>query len=368
MDGIERYDTIVIGGGQAGLSAGYHLSRRGARFVILEARERVGDVWRGRYDSLRLFSPAFTDGLPGWPYPAKPWTFPTKDELASYFEAYAKRFALPVRTGIRVTRVSKRGSTFVVETGGPAFEAENVILATGLNAVPRLPDFALDLDPRILQLHAAEYRNPGMLRPGGVLVVGAGNSGAEIALEIARSHHTLLSGTYHRMKIGPSRSPIMAAIAWAFLTYVATIRTPLGRKMKAKMGADPKAPVERVSAEALAAAGVERVPRTVRVDDGRPMLADGRIADVANVIWCTGYGSDLGWVDVPFLDENGEPRHERGVSVVDGLYLVGRWFQYGFTSALIGGVGRDAEFVTRHIAMRTATRTREAVPQPARVG
>jgi len=356
---IERYDTVVIGAGQAGLAAGYHLQQAGRKFVIVDAGERVGDVWRKRYDSLRLFTPGFLSGLPGWSFPGGAWHFPTKDEVADYFEGYVQRFALPVRTGTRVTRLSMRGDRFLLETTAGLIEADDVVVATGMFARPRIPDFALDVDARIVQLHAAEYRNPGTLRPGGVLVVGAGNSGAEIALEVARTHHTLLSGRYRRMKIGPSRSPILAFVMWQFLYHLATIKTPIGRRLRARMGRHPAMPVERVSLQMLTAAGVERVARVTGVRGGRPALDDGAAVDVANIIWCTGYRSDLDWIDLPIFDEDGQPRQVRGVADVPGLYFVGRWFQYGFASALIAGVGRDAEYVVRRIASRAKAHGRE---------
>jgi putative flavoprotein involved in K+ transport len=165
------------------------------------------------------------------------------------------------------------------------------------------------------------------------------------------------------MKIGPSRSRVIALVAWQVLSHVMTIRTPIGRKVKAKMaGSHGRAPVERVRPKDLAAAGVELVPRTDAVRDGRPVLADGRVADVANVIWCTGYRPDLRWIDLPILDEHGEPRQARGVSDIDGLYFVGRFFQYAFTSLLIGGVGRDASYIARHIASRAVMPATDGLP------
>src|SRR5579884_417399 len=183
MNGVrepERIQTIVIGGGQAGLSVGYHLARRGLPFVILDANERIGDSWRKRWDSLRLFTPARYDGLAGMPFPAPAFTFVTKDEMADYLEAYAARFALPVRTGVRVDRLSRHGDRFDVTAGGLRFEAENVVVAMSNYQQPRVPPFAHELDPGISQLHSSEYRNPSQLRDGSVLIVGAGNSGAEI--------------------------------------------------------------------------------------------------------------------------------------------------------------------------------------------
>ena len=192
--GRESFETVVIGGGQAGLSVGYQLSRRDCSFVILEANGRIGDSWRKRWDSLKLFTPARYNGLEGWPFPADGWTFPTKDEMADYLEAYAARFDLPVRTGIRVERLSRDGDRFVVETQEAVFEAENVVVAMADFQRPRVPEFAEELDKDIVQLHSYEYRNPSQLRDGAVLVVGAGNSGAEISLDMSSTHRTWMSG------------------------------------------------------------------------------------------------------------------------------------------------------------------------------
>jgi putative flavoprotein involved in K+ transport len=179
MDGSERVETVIIGGGQAGLATGYQLATRGLPFVILDANERIGDGWRERWDSLRLFTPARYDGLPGWPFPAPAWSFPNKDEVADYLEAYAARFDLPVRTGIRVDGLSREADQCVVAAGDRRFEAEQVVVASGAYQRPRLPAFAAELDRGLVQLHSSEYRDPSQLHEGGVLVVGAANSGAE---------------------------------------------------------------------------------------------------------------------------------------------------------------------------------------------
>jgi putative flavoprotein involved in K+ transport len=190
----ETYHTIVIGGGQAGLSVGYYLALQRRRFIILDAGERVGDVWRRRWDSLRLFTPAMFDGLAGMKFPAPAFSFPTKDEMADYLEAYARRFQLPVRTGIRVERVTRSGDRYLVDAGPHRFEAEHVVVAMSSYQVPRVPAFANSLRPDIRQLHSSQYRNVDQLKPGGVLLIGAGNSGAEIAMEVARRHPIWLSG------------------------------------------------------------------------------------------------------------------------------------------------------------------------------
>ncbi|HYX86713.1 MAG TPA: FAD-dependent oxidoreductase [Gaiellales bacterium] len=353
----ERYDTVVIGGGQAGLSVGYHLARRGRPFVILEANDRIGDSWRRRWDSLRLFTPARFDGLAGMPFPASSHTFPTKDEMADYLEDYAARFKLPVRTRVRVDRLSRDGGRFVVAAGGALVEADHVVVAMSNYQYPRVPVFAAGLDPTIVQLHSSEYRRPSQLQDGDVLVVGAGNSGSEIALEAARGHRTLMSGrdTGHvpfRIEGLAARLILVRLVLRVMFHRVLTVRTPMGRRMRPKVLAQG-GPLVRVKPSDLAAAGVERVPRTEGVRDGRPALEDGRVLDVANVIWCTGFDAGFSWIDLPVHGEL-EPRHQRGIATAEpGLYFVGLEFLYSMSSSMVHGVGRDAERVVDAIAART---------------
>jgi putative flavoprotein involved in K+ transport len=347
------YNTIVIGGGQAGLSTGYFLRQRGDDFVILDANQRVGDAWRNRWDSLRLFTPARFDGLAGMPFPAAGHAFPTKDEMAGYLEVYAARFDLPVRTGVRVDRLSRQDGRFVVSAGGQRFEARSVVVAMSNYQRPRVPAFARELDPGLVQMHSAEYRNPAQLRPGGVLLVGAANSGAEIALEVVKSHPTWLSGRHpghvpFRVEGAAARlflAPLMARVVFHRL---ATVDKPLGRNMRQKTLAHGL-PLVRTKPSDLAAAGVQRVPRVAGVRDGLPVLEDGRVLEVANVIWCTGYEPGFEWIDLPVLGPDG-PRHERGVVAAEpGLYFVGLHFLYAASSTMIHGVARDAEYVVRAI-------------------
>jgi putative flavoprotein involved in K+ transport len=355
----ERVHTIVVGGGQAGLSVGYHLARRGLRFLILDANARIGDTWRMRWDSLRLFTPVRYNGLHGLPFPGPPDSFSTKDEVADYLEAYAARFALPVRTGVRVERVARNGNGYVVETDDRRFESDDVVVAMGSYQRHRTPGFAADLDRRIVQLHSAAYRNVGQLRDGRVLVVGLGNSGAEIAIDVAEAHPTWLAGTESGWV--PFR-PDSAAARRVFLPLmfrvighrVLTVRTPIGRKIRPKL-LSHGAPIVRVRRADITAAGIERVPRVVGTRDGFPLLNDGRVLAVENVIWCTGFRPDFSWIDLPLFGPNKdtEPVHERGV-VADapGLYFVGLSFLYAMSSGFLPGVGRDAEHVVKHIATR----------------
>jgi putative flavoprotein involved in K+ transport len=356
--GRESFDAIVVGAGQAGLSVGYHLSRRGLRFVILDAEARVGDTWRKRWDSLRLFTPARFDGLDGMPFPGSPDDFPTKDEMGDYLEAYVARFGLPVRTATRVERLSRENERYVVRAGGRELEAPQVVVAMANYQRPKVPGFAGDLRDDIVQIHSADYRNPSQMREGGVLLVGAGNSGSEIAMELARHHEVWMSGrdTGHipfRIEGFAGRVLLVRLVLKGLFHRVLTVRSPIGRRVRPTVIARG-GPLIRVKPRDLEAAGVVRVPRTVGVEDGRPRLEDGRVLDVANVVWCTGFHPGFSWIDLPILDERGEPRHRAGVvDGAPGLYFVGLHFLYALSSAMIHGVGRDAERIARTVAART---------------
>jgi len=352
-----RVNTVVVGAGQAGLSTAYHLMKRGVPCLIVDDGDRVGDVWRRRWDSLRLFTPARHAGLDGLPFPAAPFSFPTKDEMADYLETYARTFSLPVRLGTRIDRISRVGDAFLLVSGDRHIEATNVVVAMAQYQRPRVPPFAADLDAGIRQLHSLEYRNPAQLRPGGVLIVGAGNSGAEIALEVARNHRTWMAGpdTGHvpfRIDGIPARMGLTRLVLRVLFHRILSIATPIGRRVRPKV-LHKAAPLIRVKPKSLAEANVERVPRVKGVRDGLPLLDDGRVMDVASVIWCTGFDAGFSWIDLPVFGPDGQPRHDAGVVPGEpGLYFVGLHFQYAFSSDMIHGVGRDAARIAEAVALR----------------
>ncbi len=360
----QQLDVVVIGAGQAGLAAGYHLARTRLRFEILEESPQLGEAWRRRWDSLHLFTPARHDGLPGLPFPAEPDTFPGKDEFAAYLEDYASHFRLPVRTGIRAARVAPDGSGFAVETTDGTVRARNVIVAAGATAFPRIPDAASGLGPATFQLHSSQYRGPADIPAGDVLVVGAGTSGAEIALELSAGHKVLLSGrpTPH------IPDPVLhyaGGVYWRLIHSVLTLRTPIGRKVAATFH-QRGAPLIRISTRDLDRAGVVRVPRVAGAADGDPVFDGGGSAQVRTVIWATGYRPDLGWVHGLEFAPSGWPETIRGaVPGTPGLYFVGLPFQYSLTSGLIGGVGRDAAHVVSQVVRRVPEPSVvPAVPEP----
>ena len=359
----ERVQVVVIGGGQAGLSVGYCLAQRGLSFVILEANSRVGAPWRNRWDSMRLFTPAKYDGLIGLPFPAPPSSFPTKDEMADYLESYAKHFELPVRTGVRVDRVWRDGQRYVVETAGGRFSADHVVVAMATYQAPRIPEFAKALAPGIVQLHSSEYRNRRQLKAGDVLIVGAGNSGADIAMDIASSHKTWLAGRHPGhvpFRIESRLARFIFPILFRIVFHrILTVNTPMGRRVRPTM-ISKGLPLIRVKPADLAAAGVERTPRVTGARDGKPVLADGRVLDVSNVIWCTGFHPGLSWIDLPrpVYGPDGEPVHERGIVPDEpGFYFVGLHFLFSASSTMIHGIARDAERIAEVIRKLVAAGT-----------
>jgi len=353
----EHVDVVVIGAGQNGLSVGHYLARKGLKFVILEARERIGDIWRSRWDSLRLFTPARFDGLAGMPFPAGRYAFPTKDDMADYLETYATKFALPVRTSVKVDEVTRIDGRYVVTAGRTRYIASHVVVAASSYQKPKIPDFASSLDPSIRQLHSVAYKNPGQLKAGSVLLVGASNSGAEIAVDLARTHQVWLAGRhpghipvayngYFAMRV------VMPVVFRLVFHRLLTVDTPMGRKAKPAQLAHGL-PLIRVKPRDLQAAGVHRVARVAGVRDGKPLLDDGQLLNVSNVIWCTGFQAGLDWIKLPIFDGNGRVKQYRGaVEGEPGLYVCGLHFQHSTSSSMIHGAARDAGYVADKIGER----------------
>jgi putative flavoprotein involved in K+ transport len=367
----ERVETVVIGAGQAGLGTGYHLARLGRQFTILDAVERVGDNWRCHWDSLRLYSPAKVSSLPGMRFPAPAMSFPTKDEMADYLEAYAAKFDLPVRTSQRVQRLSRTDGGYLVTTDHSSYRCDNVVVAPGpFGRTAHVPEFAGQLDPAIVRLHSSEYKNPSQLQPGPVLVVGASHSGSDVAYEVATAgFDTVLSGPIRGevpLNIESPPARVVFPILLLLAKHVLSIKTPIGRKMRPAVRAHG-GPLIRSKRADLERAGVEIVPdKTVGVQHGRPVLAGGRLLDVANIVWCTGFRHNFSWIDAPVIGEDGWPLETRGV--VDGelgLYFTGLAFQYAFASTLVAGAGRDAAYIARHIAARAASNSSLSEAAPA---
>lgn len=345
-------ETIIIGAGQAGLSASYYLKQQGIPHTVFERNARVGDQWRRRWDSLELFTPTKYNSLPGKPFPGSKWDPPDKDTVAEYMEDYAKDFELPVECGITVEKAQPNDDQFRIHTDQGIRTAENVIVATGAFQKPYVPSCRRDFDDSVLQLHSSEYRNPRQLKPGTVLVVGTGNSGVQIAEELSATHEVTLSG---RDNGGFPRSFLGKDIYWwlNFLgIYNATVNSRIVKRMKKKIDGKGDPLVGRKLKEVVERCDIARCEKIETVKNGTVQLADGStLPQPDNVIWSTGYRPDFSWIKGLKTEPDGYPVHQRGV-VPDqpGLYFLGLKLLYRVSSSLLGGVGRDAQYIAGHIA------------------
>jgi putative flavoprotein involved in K+ transport len=347
-----RYDVIVVGGGQAGLALGYYLTRQDARFTILEAAAEPAAAWRQRWDSLRLFTPARYSGLPGQSFPGDPDRYPTRDEVVDYLTDYARRFELPVRLGSRVRSLRRVDGGYEVIAGDQAYQADQVVVATGPFQQPMVPPIAARLDPGVCQLHSSDYRRPDDIPSGAVLVVGGGNSGFQIAEELVTTHEVHLS-MGSRQKPLPQR--ILGRDLFWYLDATGLIRKPadsrIGRRLAGKdtlIGSRPRA---------LRRRGVRLHPRAVGAHGTDVIFGDGAKLRVGAVVWATGFTSDLSWVHAPVVDDRGRPNHRRGVTPSPGLYFLGQSWQHTRGSALLGWVKDDAEYVAGVISESTRAKT-----------
>lgn len=348
----QHFNTIVVGGGQAGLVTGYYLKQQGDDFIILDAGERVGDGWRNRWDSLELFTAAKYNALPGLKFPALDSHYPNKDEMADYLEMYARHFDLPVELGVYVERVYRENKTYIVEGNGQHYTGNNVIIATGAYPKPNIPAFAEKLDPSIQQLHSSEYKNRGQLKHGHVLVVGAASSGTQIALDIVPERRVWLAGRYTgyipRFFLGIDVFNVLTHTLFNF-----KVNTWLGQRVKKKMKSKGM-PVVDIREKEVIEAGVQRLPRVNDVQDGKPVLDDGRVIDADVVIWATGYCHNYEWIELPIFDKKGMPKHQRGiVESESGFYFVGLPFLWRGKSPLVVGVRDDAKYITDVMVKRS---------------
>ena len=344
-------DVVVIGAGQAGLATAYHLRRQSARFLVVDAAPALGHAWRSRWDSLRLFTPAEHDSLPGFPFPAPPGTYPGKDTVADYLEAYARRFDLPVLLDCRVGRLSRRDvGVFELSTSRGVLRAHQVVVATGPFQRPALPALADALSPTVHQVHTAGYRRPSDLPDGPVLVVGAGNSGRQVALELAANHEVTLAVGTAALEL-PQR-PLGRDLFWWLTRVGAVTRTadsPMARRMRERGDLVIGTPLSR-----LRKAGVEIRPRAVSATDGEVRFESGPSVRPTSVVWATGFRADHSWLDVPGVVETGEVTHRRGLTAVPGLAFVGLPWQHTRGSSLLGFVQHDAAWVTDRLAEQRA--------------
>jgi putative flavoprotein involved in K+ transport len=340
-----RRGVVVVGGGQAGLAVGYFLAEQGRDFTILEAASEPAAAWRGRWDSLKLFTSARYDALPGLGFPGDSDRYPTRDEVAAYLEDYARRFELPVELDSRVRSIRRSDGTYIVELDDRSYEAEQVVVATGPFQIPFVPPIAEGLDPTVVQMHSTAYRSPDSIPDGRVVVVGGGNTGYQIAEELSASREVHLSIGSRQMPL-PQR--VLGRDLFWYLDKAGLIRKPttsrIGRRMQQRedtlIGSRPRA---------LRRLGVQLHGRAVDAKGSTLSFSDGATLDVDSVVWATGFHADHSWIDIPVFDEGGGVVHERGVTTSPGLYFIGLLWQHTRGSALLGWVKDDAEHIAQKI-------------------
>lgn len=403
---MQDVETLIIGGGQAGLAMSAHLKKHGRPHLVLE-RDRIAEKWRtGRWDSLVANGPAWHDRFPDQTFEGvDPFAFATKDRIVQYFEDFARRIEAPIRTGVTVTRLVQDDAGFLAETTDGPIRARNVVSATGPFQKPVIPA-VIPADAGVMQIHSAAYRNPDQMPEGGVLVVGAGSSGVQIADELLRA------GRKVWLSVGPHDRPPIRYRGRDFVWWLGVLgkwdaKAPNPGTEHITIAVSGAHGGRTVDFRELATRGMQLVGRTESWDSGtlrfapdleaniaagdanylsvldeadaylaangidlpeepsarqigpmpdaalNPVLSlDLKAAGIGSVIWATGYALDYGWLQIDTFDDRGRPRHDRGVSQVPGLYFVGQSYLSCRASAFIWGVWRDAAHLAGHIAGR----------------
>ena len=348
---VEPLDVVVVGGGQAGLAVAWHLRRHGLGFVVLEAAGELGHTWRSRWETLRLFTPAEYDALPGRPFPAPEGTYPGKDAVADYLREYAAAFDLPVELDAPVTALQRTDGGFRLTTPGRSYTARQVVVATGPFQTPFVPAVASGLDDSVTQLHSSAYRSPDALPDGNVVVVGGGNSGFQIAEELGRVRPVELSvgSVYPAL---PQR--LLGRDLFWWLTRLGVMRVTAGSRLGRRIQSRGEFLIG-TGRKRLQRAGVGIRPRLLDASGRTVRFADGSSLEASVVVWATGYRPDHSWIDVPGVLRDGRFVHDRGVTGIPGLYVVGLSWQHTRGSALLGFVAGDAAHVAGEVARGAVT-------------
>ncbi len=340
-------EIVVVGGGQAGLAIGYFLKSQGRDFMILEAAAEPAAAWRGRWDSMRLFTPVRRNSLPGLPFPGDPGAYPGRDEVVAYLADYARELDLPIEFGSRVQAVrAADDGGYSVDLDDRTVRTRQVVIATGPFQVPAVPSIAERLDLAVVQLHSTEYRRPEQLPAGAVLVVGGGNTGYQIAEELADA------GREVHLSVGARQTPLPQRLLgrdlFDYLEALRVMRVAVTSRVGSRLqhretliGSSPRSARRR---------GIRLHGRTVDVAERHVSFADGGSVSPAAVIWATGFRLDHSFVQLPILDADGRVVHQRGVTAAPGLYFLGLPWQHTRGSALLGWVKDDAEFIAEQIA------------------
>lgn len=344
------YETIVIGAGQAGLAVGYYLKQQKQSFLILDKAKEVGESWINRYDSLVLFTPRMYDALPGLSFEGEAHGFPTKQEIVRYLKQYASVFDLPLQFQTEVNKVQQKQDVFYIETNQGVLQSKNLILATGAFQSPRVPVFSKELSGDINQLHSSQYKNPSQLKEGNVLVVGGGNSGSQIAVELSKKKDTYLAIS-KKLSFLPLVFLNKSMYWWLdqFGILKVSSNSFIGKVIQKK--GDPIFGFEL--RKAIKRKEVFVKPRVVKGVHEEIIFKDLTTLKVDNIIWATGFDLKFPWLKIKeAFNEQGKVIHNRGISNIKGLYYIGLPWQYRRGSSILQGVGHDAEYIVKHLMLQ----------------
>ncbi|MFY3790284.1 flavin-containing monooxygenase [Ureibacillus sp. MALMAid1270] len=340
-------DTIVIGAGQAGLAVGYYLKQQNQNFLILDKGNEIGESWLNRYDSLVLFTPRIYDALPGLKLEGEAHGFPTKNEIVRYLKQYAKEFNLPIQLQTEVIKVQHQDDIFYIETNQGILQSKNLIIATGAFQTPRIPAFSKKLSSDINQLHSSHYKNSTQLKEGNVLVVGGGNSGAQIAVELSKETETYIAIS-QKLSFLPLVFFNKSMYWWLDKIGIlkASTNSFLGKVIQKK--GDPIFGFELK--DAIKRKEVLLKPRVIDGIHNVVTFKDSTTLSIDNIIWATGFDLKYPWLEIrEVFNEKGKIIQNRGISNLKGLYFIGLPWQYRRGSAILQGVGFDAKYIVEHL-------------------
>lgn len=340
-------DYIIIGAGQAGLAIAYYLNKQSLNYLIVDANSETGAPWLKRWDSLKLFTPSEFNNLPGMKFPHKKGHYANKYEVADYLKAYVSKFNIPIEFNHKITSLKKDGDVFTLKSGTKEFKAHHVIVATGPFHKPYTPACHSKISDDILQIHSEHYKSPKQLQEGNTLVVGAGDSGVQILNEVSKTKRTVyFSGNTN---INSIPQEILGKTLWWWFSRVGFLTAHkyswIGKKLskggQPVIGTDVKTLFKKQN--------VTCVGRTLDANKNNISFEKGNFNDIKNIIWATGFKPNFKWIDNLELDEDQYPKNYRGVSDIDGLYFLGLPWLYTRGSATLGGVKKDAKYLSKYL-------------------
>lgn len=340
-------DFIIIGSAQAGLSMAYHLKQLGKSFLVVDKEDKIGASWLSRWDSLTLFTPTEFNHLEGMEFPARKGHYPNKYEVANYFESYVEKFEIPIQFNTLITSIEKKNGIFTTSHENGVFHSTNVIIATGPFHTPYTPPFSIKINSEITQIHSNYYKNVEQLQQGDTLVVGGGDSGFQILDEISKNGSTTYFAGPDDVKTLPQE--ILGKTLWWWFTKTGFLSSSKHSWIGKVIANRPQPIIGLNIKEILNRKNVIPVGRAISADESYIIFEKDKVSSIKNIIWATGYRPNFNWIQGLELDKNGYPKNKRGISSIEGLYFIGLPWLHTRGSATLGGVKKDAAYISEVI-------------------